>query len=171
MKCDFTSSLIDSEFFNGDIILTDPCYLIKDERDKTVSNHGEYMEPLGFYTYLSERTLIGDWDCDVFQGPADSVWTPQAPEKKIGSFSADACRVGVFYLKDVLKYDPSFAMHITHPWCVCWLKDFKGTVNFITLPDPDGYETMLVTGSGSLDFFSRESDWNQFFPCKNSGKN
>ena len=165
MKCNDCSKCVATEYFDGDIIITDPCYLIRDDRrdDWQLSDYGEDMSILGFSTYLSQWTLIGDWDCNVFQGTVSDVWTPVPSNRKIGSFSADACRVGVFYLRDILKYNPSFNMHITHPWCVCRFKEFKGSVNFITLPDPDGDETLLVTGSGTLDFFSRESYWDDVF--------
>ena len=173
MECSNCSTLVASEYFDGDIIITDPCYLIRADRcdDWQLSDYGEEMDIFGFSTYLSQWTLIGDWYCDVFQGSVSDVWTPVPSNRQIGSFSADACRVGVFYLRDVLKYNPSFDMHITHPRCVCWIKEFKGTVSIINVPDPDGDDSIHVTGSGSLDFFSRESYWNDVFSCKNSEKN
>ena len=52
--------------------------------------------------------MSGDWYCEVFKGSGSRLWFPQVPEKKIGDFSADACKVGVFYLRDILRYNPAF---------------------------------------------------------------
>ncbi|MGM9530471.1 hypothetical protein, partial [Intestinibacter sp.] len=42
--------------FKGDIIITDPCYIIKrEDRDN--------IKDLGFTTFISESTIYGDWSC------------------------------------------------------------------------------------------------------------
>ena len=92
MECSNCSTLVASEYFDGDIIITDPSYIITSARrdDWERSDHGEEMDILGFSSYLSEWTLIGDWHCNVFQGPVSSMWSPVPPNRQIGSFSADA---------------------------------------------------------------------------------
>lgn len=46
--------------FKGDIIITDPCYIIKDNSDDwNKCGWGENMGILGFTTYISEYTLCG----------------------------------------------------------------------------------------------------------------
>ena len=81
--------------FKGDIIITDPCYIIKDieenphaypsiddpnyrvlldayrkwnrEHDDWIEcDCGGNMEILGFTTFISESTLYGDWSCKVW---------------------------------------------------------------------------------------------------------
>lgn len=52
--------------FKGDIIITDPCYIIKDNSDDwNKCGWGENMGILGFTTYISEYTLCGDWSCST----------------------------------------------------------------------------------------------------------
>ena len=104
------TKVIAEKYFHGDIIITDPCYIIPDDKpdDWQKSCHGDDMFCLGFRNYLCETTLSGDWYCEVFKGSGSRLWFPQVPEKKIGDFSADACKVGVFYLRDILRYNPAF---------------------------------------------------------------
>ena len=50
--------------FKGDIIITDPCYIIKkDSEDWRKCDYGDNMEVLGFSNYISESTIYGDWSC------------------------------------------------------------------------------------------------------------
>ena len=162
------TQIIAEEYFNGDIIITDPCYIIPDDSrdDWQRCSYGEDMFALGFKHYLCETTFIGDWYCEVFKGSGSRLWFPQTPEKKIGDFSADACKVGVFYLRDILRYNPAFDAHINQPWCACWIKNFQGTVKIVTKLDPDGDESMHLIGVGNKSFFTRESYWSEVFPYK-----
>lgn len=107
--------------FDGDIIITDPCYVVKfDDWDKCgcINN----MEVLGFYHYMARDTIYGDWNCTTFD--IDS-------KKPIGQFCADAGLVGVFLLDEVLKYNPDFNYHTEKPWTTTLIKNFKGSVQFI----------------------------------------
>ena len=57
--------------FDGDIIITDPCYIIRNENGITKNDwhyceYGEYMERLGIKNYLTHDTIYGDWGCTVF---------------------------------------------------------------------------------------------------------
>ena len=158
--------------FNGDIVITDPCYLIPDDRpaDWEACAHGDEMEALGIAHYLCRVTLYGDWSCEVFKGTGSRLWYPQAPEKKIGEFAADACRVGVFYLREILRYNPAFDFHINKPWCACLIKGFRGSVKIVTKVDPDGDESMHLIGIGSKSFFTRESYWSEVLAYKQRSK-
>lgn len=162
------TQIMAEKYFNGDIIITDPCYSIPDDSrdDWQRCSHGADMFALGFRHYLCATTLIGDWYCEVFKGSGSRLWFPQVPEKKIGDFSADACKVGVFYLRDILRYNPAFDAHINQPWCACWIKNFQGTVKIVTKLDPDGDESMHLIGIGNKSFFTRESYWSEVFPYK-----
>ena len=162
------TQIMAEKYFNGDIIITDPCYIILDDRrdDWRKSSYGEDIFFLSFGHYLCKTTLIGDWNCEVFKGSGSRLWFPQAPEKKIGDFSADACKVCVFYLRDILRYNPAFDDHTNQPWCACWIKNFQGTVKIVTKLDPDGDESMHLIGVGNKSFFTRESYWSEVFPYK-----
>ena len=51
--------------FKGNIIITDPCYIVKDS-DWKKCDYGNNMEVLGFSTFISEPTIYGDWSCTVW---------------------------------------------------------------------------------------------------------
>lgn len=60
--------------FKGDIIITDPCYIIKDNSDDwNKCGWGENMGILGFTTYIPEYTLCGDWSCSTWSTPRKDV--------------------------------------------------------------------------------------------------
>lgn len=60
--------------FKGDIIITDPCYIIKkDSDDWSKCGWGESMSVLGFTKYISESTLYGDWSCSTWSTPRKDV--------------------------------------------------------------------------------------------------
>lgn len=52
--------------FKGDILITDPCYIVK-KGDWTNCDYGHLMEELGFTNYICKDTLYGDWSCFVYK--------------------------------------------------------------------------------------------------------
>lgn len=120
--------LLDSELmeFDGDIIITDPCYIKKNREDWDKCEYGFCMENLGINHYITEDTIWGDWSCAVFTGD-----TIDDSSKVLGKFCADSGLVSVFDLNEVLKYNPKFDSHITRPWTTTVIKDFKGTVQIV----------------------------------------
>lgn len=125
-------NLLDSEIktFDGDIIITDPCYILT-EKDQDNDNLNLYrLNKLGITNYLVEDTLYGDWDCTVF-----SKDTVNKDSKVLGHFCADASIVAVLDLNEVLKYNPNFDYHISRPWTTALIKDFKGTVQIVKEED------------------------------------
>lgn len=58
--------------FKGDIIITDPCYIMKDG-DWSKCNYGESMSRLGLTAYISESTIYGDWSCTTWSTPRKDV--------------------------------------------------------------------------------------------------
>lgn len=55
--------------FKGTIIITDPCYILKEDTqdsDWNSCNYGENMEALGLKNYISEPTIFGDWSCATY---------------------------------------------------------------------------------------------------------
>jgi hypothetical protein len=137
--------------FKGDVIITDPCYIMrdkefgyKDTNDWERCNYGENMEVLGITNYLCERTGYGDWSCTVFQ---------RKPKKELGNFCADAGMVCVCLLKDVLKYNPNFDYHIKRKWTTAWIKKFDGDIEIQR--EYDGIAQ--VVGKGNINFYSTQT--------------
>lgn len=117
--------------FDGDIIITDPCYIMRSKHHGTIpmyendwieSEYGFNMEKLGINNYMTRDTLYGDWSCTVYN--TDTT-------EEIGEFCADAGLVSVINWDEVLKYNPDFDYHINKPWTVTLIKNFKGTVQFV----------------------------------------
>lgn len=143
--CNFISNpgnlerYLDSEpvEFDGDIIITDPCYIVKhddkdtDEDDWDRCDYGYSMEELGISHYMARNTMYGDWGCTLFNSDT---------EEPIGEFCADAGMVAVFLLDEVLKYNPEFDYHINRPWTTALVKNFKGTIQFVVTEETGEYE-------------------------------
>ena len=126
--------------FDGDIIITDPCYIIRAEHNGTqpmteddwnACDYGSHMEPLGIRKYMSRDTLYGDWSCTTYNSDTG---------ESMGQFCADAGMVSVLDLAEVLKYNPDFDYHIKKSWTTTWIKDFKGTVQFVVKREERIYE-------------------------------
>lgn len=94
------SNYLDSEEreFDGDIIITDPCYVIK--------NNDEY-DDCGLRHYMYRDTIYGDWSCTTFD--TDSG-------EPIGNFCADAGLVAVMQLDEVLEYITKYKKHNSNPF-------------------------------------------------------
>lgn len=131
------SSYLDSDKveFDGDIIITDPCYVIRHDDsysdDWEKCGYGSGMESLGINHYMTRDTIYGDWSCTTFDTDT---------KKPIGQFCADAGLVSVFLLDEVLKYNPDFNYHIERPWTTTLIKNFKGSVQFIVRRIEGEYE-------------------------------
>lgn len=60
--------------FKGDIIITDPCYIIKkDSEDWRKCDYGDNIAALGLTNYISESTRYGDWSCSTWSTPRKDV--------------------------------------------------------------------------------------------------
>lgn len=134
--------------FKGDIIITDPCYIMRakhhgttplTEDDWNACNYGEDMEVFGFTNYLTHSTLYGDWSCTTFNSDT---------KEPIGEFCADAGLVSVFLLDEVLKYNPDFDYHINKTWTTTLIKDFDGDICFEKIDE----DTLIVKGVGNINF-------------------
>lgn len=110
----------DKKHFCGDIIITDPCYIAKDD-DWPDFLDVVYKGENEIKTFIERDTIYGDWSCTVF----DTI-----NKEKIGTFCADAGFVGVFDLNEVITYNPSFDYHTERPWTTTLIKDFDGDIWF-----------------------------------------
>ncbi|WP_373261956.1 hypothetical protein [Hungatella hathewayi] len=97
-------------------------YYQNNRSDWKLCNCGYDMEKLGITQYMTRDTLYGDWSCTTYDLNTKDV---------IGEFCADAGRVSVIALTDVLKYNPGFDYHKKKAWTTTWIKNFKGTVQFV----------------------------------------
>ena len=150
--------------FKGDIIITDPCYIIKDNTDDwSKCNYGEDMENLGIKNYLCRDTIYGDWSCTTF----DSY-----TKKSIGEFCADAGMVAVFLLDEVHKYNPDFDWYESRPWTTTLIKDFDGDIKIDVVHIEGIYEedskyykkgdkweedSVIVIGTGNINFETHQT--------------
>lgn len=205
-------------YFKGTIVITDPCYIIKenpikypnkkdfglpasisskpfkdystpeelaykaaldkyykesrkyDDWDKC--DFGENMEVLGIHNYISESTIYGDWSCTTYQieeNPKETIDKLVAAYKKseneyvgvgvkvikdLGDFCADAGLVSVFYLDEILKYNPDFSKWAEeHSWCVTTIPNFDGEVEYYV----DTNDEAHIIGTGNINFFTAQT--------------
>lgn len=117
------------EFNNSDIVITDPCYVLKDSdwRDP----YGYDLEEFGIKNYLTHSTIYGDWSCTVFDTSTNNP---------IGYFCADAGLVGVFDLKELEEYNPGISKWISeHPHCATVIKNYTGPVSMKVIKETGVY--------------------------------
>ena len=115
------------------------------EDDWEKSDLGENMEVLGIHTYISHSTLYGDWSCTTYNSDT---------KEKLGKFCADAGKVAVFLLDEILKYNPDYDDHIAKPWTTTLIKDFDGEVIFEIVDDE-----VSVVGRGNINFETHQTEF------------
>lgn len=162
------------QHFKGDVIITDPCYIIdkNNDNDWDKCGYGDDMSLLGLKTYISENTIYGDWGCTTYELKQTNSITDieeavtkftngdenELAEMKIGElgrFCADAGEVGVFLLDEVLKYNPKFDYHINRKWTTTLIKDFDGEIEyFVSTHEYKGRKerTAHIIGVGNKNF-------------------
>lgn len=134
--------------FSGDIIITDPCYIICDSNDEDwgKTGYGEDMSILlDTNNYLSKETGVGDWSNEIYDKYGQTI----------GKFCADSGMVGVFNLQDVLKYNPDFNYHIEKTWTTSLIKDFDGDIDIIY---NDGVAEVIGNGNIKFSTISEEDN-------------
>lgn len=134
--------------FNGAIIITDPCYFSTDEDwGNSISYEEMSIDNEKFSDYLMEYTGIGDGTWDVFSlnytskkskltSLLENIYEEEEYEDKligepIGQISADSGITGVFYLSDVLEYNPEFSNELDklkQDGCATVIDNFNGEV-------------------------------------------
>ena len=103
---------VDEFNVDGDIIITDPCYIRK------------YINP-----EHSRSTIYGDWSCAVWQCKKDQDPEPNA--KSFGEFCADSGMVCVTNIKGCENRDKIEQWVKDHKWCATIINNFKGKVKYI----------------------------------------
>ena len=117
--------------FDGDIVITDPCYIRETDRSFDWDERESLMKDIG----LISRTFYGDWGCTVFRTGEDSkVGFIGSECEEIGNFCADAGLVCVLDLRDARKLAPDIDKWIAeHDWCATVIRGFKGKVRLMTM--------------------------------------
>lgn len=151
------------------IIITDPCYIAKDEHWGEEFNYDDLTisETLGFSDYLVEDTGYGDGTWSVFMTGKreplnrltsiieDSYQHEDISEvtigDEIGKYSADAGMSCVLFLDEVEKYGPEDDLDILiERGCAVVIKNFVGDVE----PYYDSEETLHFIGIGNKSFYT-----------------
>lgn len=142
--------------FDGDILITDPCYIIRSKHHGTIPitkddwrtcNYGYDMKELGINHYMTRDTLYGDWFCTTFNSDT---------KQSIGNFCADAGLVSVMILDEVLKYNPDYDCNKETEYAATIIRDFKGTVQFV-VKHVDGYY------EETTDYHNKGDYWEEYY--------
>ena len=116
--------------FDGDIIITDPCYMRRDD-DHDYEELGNSLTQ-----YMERDTLYGDWSCTVYNSDT---------REKLGEFCADSGIVAVVLREEVLKYNPAY---VGESWTETVIENFKGTVQFVVTETGNDDYSVHVVGKG-----------------------
>ena len=126
--------------FKGDLIITDPCYIVKDEDDWELCDYGEKLENLKIKTYISS----GGADCVGCH--VVNLTTKQV----LGKFCSDSGMVSIMSLKELKKYNPDYMEELSEGTYAI-IPDFKGTIEKIKIEnDEDQYWAFF--GKGNFNF-------------------
>lgn len=119
--------MVDKKTFDGDIVITDPCYLPVPCAYRKW-NWGKLQAWIHGVGGLESDTYYGDWGCTLYRTHG-GIGSIKRGCRKIGKFCADAGLVCVVRMTDVLKINPGFPGWLKgHDWCGAVVKDFHGEV-------------------------------------------
>ena len=149
MSSDYTQYLdSDEKRFHGDILITDPCYVIKDDDwEGVICGNIPVIDALP--SAMMRDTLYGDWSCTTLN---------TLTKKPIGEFCADAGMVAVFALAEVRRYNPDFDYNqYVNNGAATLIKDYDGTCQFVVKHTTGKYEdfSVRVVGKG-MNFVTNE---------------
>ena len=121
--------------FDGDIVITDPCYLDRDMSEEEQNKFNcAYINDYGIVGIESD-TYYGDWGCTTFV-PGTKI--------KLGEFCADSGMVCVVDLNSVLKFNPKYSDHIKKTWYATLIRNFKGTVRIAIDKNEEWWPAYIV---------------------------
>lgn len=132
--------------FNGDIVITDPCYLsVNMTNEERRSFDCTCMINYGIIGIESD-TYYGDWSCTTY---GRLSFNENGHPKVIGRFCADSGMVCVADLRSVLKFNPKYDYHIKNDRTTTLIRNFKGTVR-IKIDLVDGGNEIYPAYSASV---------------------
>lgn len=124
--------------FEGTIIITDPCYIVKDE-DYKRADYGRNLNILGFSTFLIAYTGFGNWDNNITKNNGEHL----------GSFCADSGQVCVVLEQELKKYNPNFFLKYASR-AYAKVEDFEGDIEI----NCSCYWWTVIRGEGNINFTS-----------------
>lgn len=129
-------------YFKGDIIITDPMYIVKSEEDWHRCEYGDNLETLKIFAYITSG------NGDEF---ASDVVDLDAHER-LGEFGSDSCMVSVMLLSEVRRYNFDFDKELGKH-CYTIIKDFDGEVQLIEMEEyDDNGQRVYFVGKGNKNF-------------------
>ena len=129
-------------FFKGDIIITDPMYIVKSEEDWHLCEYGEKLEELGIFTYITAG------NGDEFASDIVSLDTHES----LGELGSDSCMISVMLLREVRQYNFDFDKDL-EKHCYTIIEDFEGEVQLVEMEEPDDdCQRFYFLGKGNKNF-------------------
>ena len=139
-KPESREEVVESFDVDGDIIITDPCYI------------DEFINPSH-----SRSTLYGDWGCSVWSFDPSVEKAPKKGEKPFGEFCADSGEVCVTVLGSYARKKIEEWLK-GREWCATIIDGFKGKVEYVEVVEYSAYEgewaegrSLRVRGTGVKD--------------------
>jgi hypothetical protein len=136
----------------GDIIITDPCYFIKEGDDWQLyckawgSNENEALKQFS----ISPSIIIesDEINCEVYDDKGNAI----------GKFCSDSAHVCVCLLEDVLEYNPDYndfnKENVKNS--VTIIRDFNGEVEVHEVSEEENkYCDFSITGKGKINFYTK----------------
>jgi hypothetical protein len=162
--------------FDGDVIITDPCYIISNivnngkpsvydyfsynseedypdydkEKKSSIKYNEEWVKnhPYWDYDNLEPLGFSNYLTHNTMVGDWYCIVSNIDTNEKIGDFCADSGNVGVFLLSEVLSHNKDFDLYAKRPDTTTLIKDFHGDIWFEKLDE----QTLIVKGNGNINF-------------------
>ena len=131
--------------FNGDVLITDPVYIMRKgddgENDWQDCEYGDKLNNLGIKKFF---TVYGDEvGAKVVSDDTNEV---------LGEFCSDSAAVSVMLLSEVLAYNPNYPDELKkYPHTGTIIKDFCGEIKKIQKDD-----SVSFVGKGNINFHTVE---------------
>ncbi len=128
--------------FDGDIIITDPCYIAKNSEEWDSCKYGQDLSAIQIRSFITFEH-------------GDSVGTTLIntdTDEIIGEFASDSGMVSVMLLSEVEAHYPQ-ALKTIAPSCYTIIRNFQGTISASSIPDNDD-QYWKLTGEGNINFES-----------------
>ena len=151
---------------NDTLIITDPCYIMRDEHWEHFLNLEFSSQPIGLDNYLRKYhsfgellagdTGIGDWNNEVVNSMTGDV---------LGEFAADAGMVIVCTASDLTNYgyDKDEVQRLKENGCLTIIEDFTGHIQLEYHYDEYGNKLAVIKGasndSDEVEFYFETKDW------------